>query len=278
MTSFFTQHGLPVVIHIGLPRTGTTWMQTQFLPFLKGVKYNPRHLLFTLFWHQKVLHEGRDIGIAPDLGLQLFYQAASYPNGLPVIMSSELLSADFFFQTHVNFADVMKRIVPKAKVLIVLRELDEWLKSLHACAVGNFQFRPLEEFANGKELSCEETREHQMTLAQMWNMFGVRREKIDFDVKVERYKELFDDVMVRDYSELKEDNQKFADSICDWMGVQKVKVEHAIINPSLNVDKVLELNEKRGRQHAFNYVMMFKQKVLPREFFGMPGHNNEKET
>ena len=116
-----TSNHPPVLFHIGLHKTGSTWLQRQFFPSIQGAvfkdDFGPTHRSF----------------INPGFGKFSLYMvetqlsdlmATSRIRGVPLILSDEALGGRPFGQRFYSqiFAFRLKAAFPDARILIVCRE------------------------------------------------------------------------------------------------------------------------------------------------------------
>ena len=109
---------MSIIIHIGLHKTGTTFLQEEVFPKIKNVNYNR-----DVFWTK------------------------NYPNKINII-SNEWISGQPYHskakkEDREIIAHKIHRIYPKAKIIIGIRDKQSWIKSLHVQYVrkgGTFKF------------------------------------------------------------------------------------------------------------------------------------------
>lgn len=99
-----------IIIHIGLHKTGTSFLQRVIFPKLDGVYYIRTNKAFEILSIRAIENK-------------------------ITLLSHEILSGkpgsigrkDFRFE----LADSLKKLFPNAKIIIGIGELEPWLKSLH---------------------------------------------------------------------------------------------------------------------------------------------------
>ena len=96
-----------IILHLGLPKTGTTWMQSEIFGKLKNINY---------------IHKFELGSIIPD-------------NNKKTIISMESLSGIPFpsypAETRYVLADRLKVCFPEAKIVIGFRDKEKWKKSVY---------------------------------------------------------------------------------------------------------------------------------------------------
>ena len=92
-------------IHLGLHKTGTTWLQSEVFSRLKNVSY---------------LHQFELDTIIPDSKKVLI--SCEWLSGKPHLLEST--------EKMYIIADRLKKIFPSSKIIVGFRDKDSWLKSL----------------------------------------------------------------------------------------------------------------------------------------------------
>lgn len=160
-------HGVPrscaytvsvaVLVHVGLHKTATTFLQQSFFPGLRGTTFvhathelparpNPiqRFVWELLFRNPAVLDvEAHRRAIATFVDAQ--------PGN--TIISSEALFG-WPFENHVNFlsnADLLAQVLPDAKIWLVLRRQDSWLESAYSQVLKQGLSTTPEAFSNYRQ-------------------------------------------------------------------------------------------------------------------------------
>ena len=179
---------------MGLHRTGTTFLQKHVFPRIKGIKYYGRHDNNPYARNYCLLVNDND--------------------DKPILISDEGLSnynyLDYDECSPYKIADRLKLLFPHAKIIVVFRKKEEWVKSLY-----NFYVK-----AGGNK------------------DFNTWRKEIFKDIdfmKYENYlKNLFDDVLVLWYEKLKENPKEFVRDICDFIGAPMSDFDLIWENPSFS--------------------------------------------
>ncbi len=188
---------LKVYIHIGLPRTGTTWLQKKVFPKLTDVKlftkYNTTHnRLNPLFCNLK----SEKINLISTESL----------SGFTGLMKDKKNMVNRFEK-----AKILKKIYPNASIILVLRDKNGWTKSMYKRYIHK-SYRDFATFNEYKE--------------------SIDEYDLDFESYVILLKSLFDDVLVLDFNLLKNDNRRFVKEICDFMDIEVPKYSIKKINKS----------------------------------------------
>jgi len=104
-------------IHVGLPRTGSTFLQKRLFPLLEGVSYQ-----------EPILDEA----VTATKGVQPMPSLADYAPGPNVtrLLSSEGYSMDPWVQEYNLQLGKVKEIFDDVEVIVCLREPLAWLESI----------------------------------------------------------------------------------------------------------------------------------------------------
>jgi hypothetical protein len=171
-----------IFIHVGLPKTGTSWLQHNLFPKLDVT----------------LIQKSKDFSDIPDKG--------------KVLISLEALSGTFTYP--IDFRNYLihgiKAIHPDAKIIIGLRDKNNWVKSMYNQGVKRGVFYDtFEEWYDNLDLRI-----------------------LDFEGYVKILKELFDDVFVYHFEDFKKDKEKVVDDMCRYIGVDVPVYEDSVVNPS----------------------------------------------
>jgi len=202
-----------IYIHVGLPKTATTYLQKFIFPQIKGINYfSPIHYAM------------------PN------YILSIEPDTKPTLISDEYLSSHYFIDIKGNksgsrftIAKRLKKLFPNARIILVLRNKEDWLKSLYVQYIKS-PYRPTISF----EVFREELEKTGAT---------------DFEKYVDFLNENFNEVLVLHYEELKSNPRSFIKKICDFMNVEMPsQIETRKTNVRINQRQILFINwvKKRG--------------------------------
>jgi len=191
-------------IHIGLHKTGTTFLQQEVFPKLKNVnyisKYNRQgslHLITTKFSKDKI---------------NLFSE-------------EHLTRQNYLDDGQASMSEIAKRIhklFPEAKIILTLRNKDDWLKSLYNQYARTRGLKSFEEWYN--------------------DVFD--KEDLNFEKFVKLLNDLFDDVLVLEYELLKKDSDLFVKKICNFMNVDVPKFNNIFVYKSPALKDVEKIRKK----------------------------------
>lgn len=185
-----------IYIHVGLHRTGTTFLQKHVFPKIEGIKYYDRYNRFNLN-HNFILSIDDDVD-------------------MPILISDEGLSnynySDYEECSAYKIADRLHALFPSAKIIVVFRKKEEWIRSLYNFYIKIGGDKDFESWRN--EIFC--------------------RKDIDFQEYENYLRNLFDNVLVLWYEKLKRNPRLFVQDICNFIGVPMPDFEIVKENPSFN--------------------------------------------
>lgn len=149
-----------VILHIGLPKTGTTALQRYYFSKLEEsyICYNPSSILNPLVQAIKLL----DFGMLKKDDLELLRDVVKWQSNKisqnDILISSETLSQRLMKFDFVGRVSFLKSIFPNATIVLVLRYQPMLLRSLYQQHVSqNYLLKPEEVFVPFAESVLTET-------------------------------------------------------------------------------------------------------------------------
>ena len=133
------------IIHIGLPRTASTFLQREVFPKFKGFEFYGVDQTFYSERFQKLLYQDTSLYHQPSRKELIATEAQN------LLLSNELFSGQSFSMNATNRSRTAKRLkiaFPEAEILLILRNQLSLLESLYAIAVYSGYFHKPEEFVN----------------------------------------------------------------------------------------------------------------------------------
>lgn len=209
----------PLLIHIGLHKTGSTWLQQAiFNDAARGFTTEldtPRHQLV----HDFVLPDPLAYDPQDARALYLPNIAAAEAGGRTLVLSHERLSG---YPSSGGYdrgliAERLHASFPEAKILIVLREQRALIRSMYSQHITDGGNGTLDQFLYRPERGLGR---------RPWFNFDMYA----FDRLIELYRRLFgpDRVLVLAYEHLNADSQGFVDAISAFCGQPAVAVNNRI--------------------------------------------------
>jgi hypothetical protein len=197
-------------LHVGYPKTGTTFLQQEIFPKLSGVHYIPyasaKPELCTIMRQGEVWFD--ESGVKASLE-RLFRPGKN-------LISKESLIGDFFVYKMINSSISARRLAalfPGARILITIRNQYDMMESVYKQYLhigGVKKFRDFVQFKGGRF----ETR------YDKWDP-GVTIEMFDYLKVIRLYESLFGraNLLVLPYEGLGSDAQTFVRRIASWIGL-----------------------------------------------------------
>ena len=148
---------MAVLVHVGLHKTATTFLQQSFFPGLRGMTFvHATHELPTRpnpiqrFVWELLFRNAATIDVAAHRrAIEEFVDAQP---GHTIISSEALFG--WPFENHVNFlsnADLLAQVLPEAKIWLVLRRQDSWLESAYSQVLKQGLSTTPEAFSNYRQ-------------------------------------------------------------------------------------------------------------------------------
>lgn len=186
------------IIHIGNPKTGTTWFQKNFFPFVRNYYYiKDRKEL-----HTKLLQP--DIYAFDENDTKVFYSENYNSN---IILSEEILSGSLRSngQDTLWMARRLKAVFPNAKIVIFIRNQTERLASTYLYYLKE----------NGGTYSAKKFINKEFNLPQKKGDLNLRH--LEYHRLIKLYQELFgcENVYVFLYEEFAEKQLAFVRRFCN---------------------------------------------------------------
>lgn len=211
-----------IYIHVGMPKTGTTFLQERFFPNLKGLcyvhttNYSPiaqrgfmgllRRIVYTnpaFYDLQSAKEEARELLQAVDEEL--------------VLISWERLFGNMFANYFDNFyiTNILKALFPTARIIMIIRRQDELLDSIYRQTLHSYHHQTVNSFLNYANESFGDANPRVPHSNLDVKQFDYRR-------YIRNYGELFgrDNIEVLPYELLKTDQGAFLDKLCAFMQVE----------------------------------------------------------
>jgi hypothetical protein len=159
-----------IVLHVGLHKTATTYLQREFFPRLgASVVYNPDDIfyfvnaIFTLgIREQRFLDEAARLARA----------YASSDDKRTLLLSSEALLQTGFDLNFQERIDLLRRIFPGAEIIVFLRNQLDWLESCYRESIKHHYYQGIDEFLGYKDGDFENraarTDAHRLWRINVW--------------------------------------------------------------------------------------------------------------
>lgn len=138
---------IPVLIHVGLHKTGTTWLQKKFFPYLENVVYVDNvEMIHSIFLTPRF----GDFDVARVMEVFRPYIMKAFSAGQPLLISDEALGGRPFHQKFVREITALRlqRAFPNARILVTIREQEALVRSFYGEYLRYGYASSLREFLN----------------------------------------------------------------------------------------------------------------------------------
>jgi hypothetical protein len=179
---------LQVVIHLGLPKTGTTFLQKAIFSNFPDINYIERN------FNLKTKIQTNKLNLISEEGLSGSYYRT---------INNE--------DNRFDIANKLKLLFPNAKILLGIREQNKWIRSMYSQAVRE---------------GCPHS-------FNKWYEL-INKNFLDVDKYVKYLKNLFSDVYIFNFEELKNNREYTIKNICDFIGLDVPNYENKIYNVRLS--------------------------------------------
>lgn len=187
---------MQMIIHVGLPRTGSTFLQKEIFPNIPNVNFMYKPFI------RQLKPQGDKINIISNENLcNISFKKISLKNGL-------------------DTAIILKKIYPEAKIILIIRNIEDWYKSIY-----NF------------------TRRYDKSSFEEWytkSTIGLSEFATELCTYVSTLEELFgkENVLILRYETLRDNPNEFVGQVCDFIGVDMISYNNCKWNPSHSMFKL----------------------------------------
>ncbi|RMZ51021.1 hypothetical protein EB822_05355 [Flavobacteriaceae bacterium PRS1] len=210
---------MKLFIHIGLPRTASTFLQKQIFPYLKADNYyyNPTDLI-------QVMKKFLDPFVAPQNNERKSFEDGKKEidlilegyKGATILLSYEGLSMEPWRQNYFNNYLNLKKMFPFAKIIVMLRYQTDWVLSLYRLSFQKKVYQSIETFLSFKNGVFEDYEQIPHSLRKR----RLNVNELHFPWLVLKYVESFgnENVKLFFFEDFKKDNQKVVSNILGVIG------------------------------------------------------------
>ena len=221
----------PTYIHIGYPKTGTSFLQFEVFPKIKEIKY----------WHvggfpkndekkmRKLLDKIRNINEILNIKQTKQEMEQLLDKTKPNLISFESLIGEIFDPNYHDMdiiADRLHAVFDNPKIILCIRNKDTMIRSLYSQYIKEGGILEKEDFIRK---CCLDMR-------------------LNYDRYIKYLKSLFGEICILRFEYFKKDVKQFVKDLCSFMNVETPEFENKRYNVSLN-QKQLEM--LRLINHAF---------------------------
>ena len=198
---------MTIIIHTGLHKSGTSFLQERIFPNLDNVNYKP---------------------LCVRNGIKHIIQYRLYPNMINLISSEHLTNQNFVPYEEASpytIADRLKQLFPDAKIIFTTRDKETWKNSLYnhyiKASIGTLTRKEWEE--------------------QVFK-------DIDLRNYINHLRNLFDDILILKYEQLKTSPDEYLSTLCDFIGVPVPEYDNSPVLKSFNnqtIDFICNVNKSK---------------------------------
>jgi len=199
------------ILHIGMQRTGTTFLQWEVFP-----KLNIRYISPEFFKYGNIgtLAESYHFIMKKDT---LISNENIWYHGIK----------DDYEDTRFQRLEIIYKLFPHAKIIFGIRDKDSLLKSLYKKTIASGAIWTYEEFLQ-----------------------QINPSVFDYNPYVKRLKEIFTDVYIYRFEDFKKDPDKLIQDMCDFMEVKAPEIERKAYKRKWNIgytDKQIKIARKLNK-------------------------------
>lgn len=201
-----------IYLHIGLPKTGTTFLQRQIFPNLDGIfdVYNEAPEVFS--WIRDAL-ETTNTEIERSGLMDRIQRRLAVIREDKILISHENISGNGVLD-HADIqlrAERLKELFPAAKIIVTLRRQADFIESLYKQSLHNFWSIPVSDFLI----------EDQSRPPPPINQPHVKLSSTNWRALVRAFATAFgqENVLILVYEELNKDRRRFLDTLYAFLGV-----------------------------------------------------------
>ncbi len=219
--AYHTLGSVAVIVHVGLHKTATTFLQASFFPKLNGVNFvHATHVLperpnpIQRFVRELLFRNPARLDARAHREAIEAYVGAQPGH---TVISSEALFG-WPFENHVNFlpnTDLLAQVLPGAKIWLVLRRQDTWLESAYSQVLKQGLSTTPQAFANYRDGAFGDFN---------WNIYNgpnLDVRDLDWAPYVQHYQRRFSaGVLVQPFEAFVDDAGSFLRRFCAFAGVE----------------------------------------------------------
>jgi hypothetical protein len=246
-----------IFIHVGLHKTGTTFLQREIFSKLKNVNYiHPPRTFLQKDIYTKI-PKVRVSFFTPEktLGDRPEFKPIISSDKINIISRESLSGAPSvgYIDGDVRFtiADRIKKHYPNSKIIIGVREKKSWLFSSYGQYV-----------RGGGTYSYDD-----------WYNKIFDKKYLDFDTYLKYLKNLFNDVYVYKIEDLRSDPKEFVKNLCGFIGVDIPEYELKIHNKGFNEKqmKLARFINRFYRSQLNPRGIIFRHIISPKKIINLFG-------
>jgi hypothetical protein len=202
-----------IYLHLGMPKTGTTFLQARCFPYLKGVRYRDQQMMDLL---DSVIYTNPTF-----LDLQKIHQEAedvlAKIVGESLLISHERLFGNMLmnYRDNLYLTTCLRGLFPEAKIIIVIRRQDDLVESIYKQSLQSSYHQRINRFLNYRDKKFEDARDQPA-------LPNLDVKQLNLHKYMQTYVEQFgrDSLLVLPYELLKHDQSAFLDRLFAFLNVE----------------------------------------------------------
>lgn len=210
-----------VFLHVGFPKTGTTFLQEVCFPHLKGVhaviqRYpSPPTGMIKRLWR---LAEAYPLFIDMDENRAEVNRFVEGITDGKLLISSERLVGDILwtFHDHVRVTDGLHDLFPSARIILTIRRQDDFLESLYRMYVKSYFYPTIDGFL------CYTDGQFRDWIRPPLVFPSINVWRLNYHVYAQNYAAAFGrkNVTVLPYELLRDDPERFHTALAEFMAIE----------------------------------------------------------
>lgn len=248
-----------VYIHVGMPKTGTTFMQKKVFPHLQHVEYwtpfehpltyfferisNNNHLTYPEEWKQKI-REYLECSETEKHVLSFEGFFGSYTNN---------------YKSNYTNSLTLKELFPSAKVILCIRNQVDIIESNYSQIVSEGFSGSINQYLNYRKGKFQNERSE--------SGINLNIESLHLVKYIENYLEVFgtDNVLVLPFELLKNSRQTFLNRICDFLDVESISMNETASAPTKTSLSKRGMKITRVLNHVFQSDSNNRAGFIPKQ-------------
>lgn len=205
------------IIHIGMPRTASTFLQREFFPKIEGFTFFGVETTHYSDAFQRLLYQ--DDSLFDEVA---FEKTAAEIRSQNTILSNELFVGQSIYLNSTNRSRTARRLqqfFPDAEILIMLRNQVSLLQSLYTLGVYGGHTCTPEEFIRFSDAQSKAKYPLYPTFTD-----AEISESYKYTALIDLYQSLFTKVYVFLFEDFKSDPVAFAERLCSELNFEKVEI------------------------------------------------------
>ena len=249
---------MSVFIHIGLPKTASTFLQTKYFSILdekKMIVYNPPEVISNINLMLNHFNENILDHSLTDLGIKLSDSLALYKEQ-KVLISSEGLTTEGYSLSYGKQLSFLSKYIKNAKIILVLRDPCDWSISMYRQSVHQ---------KNPQSITKSLTKnDYDNNLRQYTRIELIKSYLNDTNYLslIKDYREAYTDVKILFYEDFVEDKVLFISKISEFIGINSIDISKSnkIVNRGLSSTAINFLISLSRILNLFNIKIPYQRK------------------